>query len=181
MNHEIITSFSEVELKPNCLLVIDIDETILQYEGWIDTLEKYIEISNSYDEAYDMNENDWKEYIRQKLPTYTDKEGFFNLIEKSNNLNLETFIVTARDLSIEQLTYDHLDYLNIPKIKVYFSAKNNKAHIIEAEMSNHIDEYDGAIFIDDNDVNLNNVKTHFGDKVKCYKFVIPNVKTTQIE
>lgn len=176
LTYPIITSFYEVKLEQNYLVVIDIDETIIMYEGmcskwWNAKMKHYLEEFNGdFDKADIATTIEWKTYILNKIPEHTDANGFFDLIGRTNQLNLELFIVTARDLEIEQLTYEHLRHLNIPNINVHFTAGSNKAHMIESVMSKKIENYDKIIFIDDNDVNLDDVSNYFGDKVICYKF-----------
>lgn len=179
MEHTKITSFFEISLTQNCLLVIDIDETIIMYDGichkwWKNKMDYYLEKQYSFDEADNQCVKDWKEFIKDKHPMYTDKEGFFDLIDRAKKLSVETFIVTARDIQLEKITHDHLQHLNIVDIDVYFSSGGNKAHVINNVINNvmlqQLENYDQIIFIDDHDFNLNDVKEHFGDKAMCYKF-----------
>ena len=172
-----IRSFFEVHLTRGCLLVLDIDETILKYDGickqwWKDRFAYHHAIHNNYDLADSLCLKDWKEYIKLTLPSHTDADGFFDLIKRANKLTCKVMIVTARDDQIKEITHEHLNYLNVTDIDVYFVAGGNKGLLIDRVISENSQNYDGINFVDDMDHNLHDVKNHFGDKVTCYKFEI---------
>lgn len=203
-----ITSFTSVKIDHNhCLLIFDIDETILQYpliteQWWKETFEYYYSQHKDYDLADQQCTEDWKAHIISELPSHTDREGFFHLLQKAKAFNCKIIFVTARDPSLEAVTYDHLDHVGIDyssgssrsgnsdspgdRIDVYFASDCNKAHIIDSVIKEYRDNnqdnkgYDSSessyrssiIFIDDREYNLIDVKDYFGDKVTCYKFLI---------
>lgn len=176
-NYKIIRSFDEIEIKSKCLLVFDMDETIVKYDGickkwWKELFVVNYSILGNYDEADNKCLTIWKDHIKNTLPVHTDKNGFFNILDKAKKLNCVTMIVTARDLELEELTHAHLSHLNIFGIDVYFSCGKNKSITIKNVMSNFLHDNNEIIFVDDMDNNLNDVKNCFGEKVKCYKFVI---------
>lgn len=172
-----IDTFKNLQLKQNSLLVLDIDETILTYSGicnqwWKDHFNKYYTKHNDYDRAEKESNADWKEYISTRYPLHTDKEGFFDLMERAKSLNCKTIFVTARDADLEQLTHKHLQYLGIDLVvslaDVYFTSGNNKGITIEKVIANNT--YNEIIFVDDKSFNLKDVKEYFKDMVVCYKF-----------
>lgn len=170
-----INSFFDVKLKHNYLLVLDIDETIIKYDGickkwWEDKYEYYFEIYKDHDLADQQCVIDWKEHIKTKLPSHTDEIGFLDLLQRAKQLNCEVIMVTARDEQIKEITFEHLQYLNITDIDVHFVAGGNKGLKIEDVTSKPIDDYDGFAFVDDMDYNHRDVKRHFRNKVICYKF-----------
>lgn len=174
MSFTTITSFTEVVLIKDSFLVFDIDETILKYEHisrtwWKEKFEHYYSITNDYDKSNDLSLNDWKDYIHLSLPTHTDEEGFFDLIERSKENGCKVVFVTARHKEIENITHLHLKHLGIDNRNVYFTGRENKGVMIESILNG---EHNNIIFIDDMDHNLIDVKEHFGNKVTCYKFVI---------
>ncbi len=175
-NYKTINSFFDVELKEDYLLVIDIDDTILAYEGmtrkwWKEKMDHYLEIHDTYEKADNACINNWKTHIENKNPCHTDKDGFFDLISRAKQLNLEYFIVTARDKDHEEITHEHLNYLGIIDVDVYFTSGEDKSQIIHTVMSKPLECYKKIVFIDDLRENLDDVKDYFGDEnVVCYKF-----------
>lgn len=171
----LINSFYKVPIEPNSLIVIDIDETILKYDGicrrwWKERYDYHFCIYKNHDVADKMCENEWKNHIKVNFPSHTDREGFFDLIERAKKLNCKVILVTARDLQIKDITHEHLNYLDITGIEVYFSAGGNKAHVIENTIKENNEKYNDIIFIDDMDHNLRDVNEYFEDLVTCYKF-----------
>lgn len=170
-----IRTFRNVDLQYGSLLVLDIDETILKYSGiceqwWKEHFDTNYAKYGNYDDADNACVKDWQEHIKYEYPVHTDEDGFFDLIERANNLNCKVIIVTARDHGIKNITYEHLHHLGIRDIDVYFASGGNKGHMIDNVMGNEIHNYKYISFVDDKDYNLTDVKNHFGDKVICYKF-----------
>jgi predicted secreted acid phosphatase len=174
----VIFSFFDVEIKPNSLVVIDIDETLAKYEGinptwWNNTIETHFTIHNDYNMAQSNTYNMWKHHIHTSLPTHTDMDGFFNLVDRVEELSSDLIFVTARDdTHMRDITMQHLEHLGIVDKHVSFSSHTNKVPYIGEYIELNKKSYDKIIFIDDNDKNLNDVKTHFVDDVECYKFVM---------
>ncbi len=170
-----VQSFTQINISDNYLVVLDLDETIIKYEGickqwWKDKFEHYYKIHKDYDLVDSLSSRDWKEHMKITLPSHTDKNGFYDLIERSKNMNCKIIIVTARDEGIKDITYKHLKYLNVTNIDVYFVSGGNKAKLIDKVINDNSEKYDNIVFVDDMDFNLKDVKEHFGDKVLCYKF-----------
>lgn len=176
MNYQIIHSFNDVKLKNNYLLVFDMDETILYYEGicekwWTNKRKDNYELCFDHIKAETKTITEWENHIKDAIPNHTDADGFFNLLKQAKIFQNEVIIVTARNLEIKDVTIQHLNYLNIFNIDVHFVAGGNKGSKINDVMNKKINEYDQIVFIDDMDHNLKNVKEYFGDKVICYKFI----------
>jgi hypothetical protein len=63
-----INSFSQIKIKPNSLVVLDIDDTILHFSTikkgwWTETFNKYYEIFENYDEAKKLAYHDWENLV----------------------------------------------------------------------------------------------------------------------
>lgn len=172
-----ITTFKSVQLPINkkCLLVFDIDETILKYEGiskqwWKDKFNTYYDIHKNYDIADNLCTTDWKKNIQEKIPEHTDKDEFFKLVDRVNKINTSIIIVTARDEQIKDITFEHLHHLGIINFDVYFSDSCNKGIKIEEIINKNNEYYDHVILIDDMDYNLIDTREHFGNSAILYKF-----------
>lgn len=176
MEYVKINSFEEVKLIEKSLLVIDIDDTILSYDGlgndwWKKTMKKYLKITNNDYELSDILSNiEWRNEVKEIEPNHTDSDGFFKMLENGKRMDLEMFVVTARDPIMETITYEHFEKAKIEGLTVYFSGGKNKAEKINEVMSKKVEEYNKIIFIDDNEKNLNDVKKFFKEKSICYKF-----------
>lgn len=175
MSINTISTFKNVVLKFKSLLILDIDETILRYSKicenwWKHRYNIHYKTYGNFSEADNACLLDWKAHIKSVYPVHNDKEGFFDLIDRAKNLKCKSIIVTARDNHIKQITYDHLNHLGINNINVYFTAGGNKAHLSDEIMKDEIHHYDEIVIVDDKEKNLLDVRNHFGEKVKCYKF-----------
>ena len=178
-----INKFDQVTIPKKSLVVLDIDETTLKYcdvepGWWKETFHYYYEIHNCHDTAEELCLDLWKEKIGSTLPAHTDEKGFFDLVRYCKDNECELIMVTARNDSLKGITHEHLNYLNIYDIEVYFACGGNKGHLIR-DIIGHVNithdiplhkPYDQIIFIDDLEQNLKDVKDTFGEGVDCYKF-----------
>lgn len=174
--HNMITSFKQVQLMNNSLVVLDIDETLLKYESidtkwWKNRFDHYYKIHTHNDKSHDYVLNEWIDYITSVDPLHTDKEGFLDLEKRLTDNNCRLVFVTARNKGLEQITHKHFIHLQIHNNEIYFTDGTNKAHMIEQIIQKHMTDYDKIIFVDDLERNLNDVRTHFNDNVICYKFI----------
>lgn len=179
-----INGFNQVDIPAKSLVVLDIDETTLKYcdmeHGWWQKkFRHYYSIHDCYNKAEELCLEHWKETIGSTLPTHTDKDGFFNLLNLCKEKDCEVIMVTARNDSLKGITHEHLTHLDIFDIEVYFASGRDKGLVIkdiidEVNIEHDIEHhkpYDKIIFIDDLEQNLRDVKNVFGDEVECYKFV----------
>lgn len=176
--YTIIKSFYQVELEEKCLLVLDIDETVLKYKDinrkwWDNKLAYYYNIYNDYRIADSHAFEDWKAYIHDNLPEHTDEDGIFDLIDRAEKLNCDIIFLTARSYYLDKITEAHLSHLGIHEQIVHYATGKNKGILLNEIIKNDYDHHKTIIFIDDMDKNLNAVKTEIDDKhVICLKFVI---------
>lgn len=171
----LISSFNEVDIKPNSLVIVDIDETTLKYDEvnelwWQRVFDSFYDIHKHYDKSYQLSYDYWYDFVAKNLPEHTDYDGFVNMVKRVNNNNSEIIFVTARNTDMKQITIDHLKHVNIDtdKYEIYFTSQGKKSPIIQ-ELFNKRDKTN-IIFVDDAPHNHEDVKLHFGDKVYCYKF-----------
>ena len=179
MNYKTISSFNEVSILPNTLVICDIDETILRYDlinrkWWKSRINNYIQQSYTYEMSDKMALNDWKLYINETKPIATDLSGFMNLMTLILSLNCKLLLLTARDIELRNITHQHLIYSGIdisPEI-IHFSYGQSKGDYLTHNINHIIDKYDKIIFIDDYIQNLESVYEKYGNKIDYYKFVM---------
>lgn len=170
-----ISTFTNIQLYENTLVILDIDETLLRYENidkkwWKDRFNYYYNIHNHSEKSDECTINDWLDFIKTSNPTHTDKEGFVDLEKRIDDLNCKLIFVTARNKELEAITHTHFDHLEIKNKEIYFTSGENKAHTIENVINKYLRKHEHVIFVDDLDTNLNDVNQHFENKIKCFKF-----------
>ncbi len=161
-----INSFIEVQIKEKALIVLDIDDTILGFDGiddkwWIDRINYYMGKSYDYKTADSMALTDWINFIKVNKPKLLDKINFLEFIKKSRDLNCEIVLLTARKKCYEEMTLQHVKDLDIDidSDKIYFN--ENKGLELKSILNNRYPDFNKVIFIDDNIKNISNVKSFF--------------------
>ncbi len=179
MNYKTITSFNQVSILPNTLVICDIDETILRYESinskwWKNRINNYVQQSYSYEMSDKMALNDWKLYINETKPVATDLSGFMQLMSLILSLNSKLILLTARDIELKNITHQHLIHsgINISPETMHFSYGQSKGEYLSRHINHIIDKYDKIIFIDDYEHNLDSVYKKYGNQIEYYKFVM---------
>jgi hypothetical protein len=175
MNLVNINSFNEIIIKPNSLIICDIDETILKFDNinpkwWKDTFDYYYSISKDYDFSDAKTLESWTEYIKKNNPIPIDYQGLINFFNKINKNNCELIFITARINELVDLTKHHFNCININNInyKTYHIGDTPKGEFIKSNIQ--INNYEHTIFIDDLITNLENVYDNFSNKIILYKF-----------
>jgi hypothetical protein len=158
-------TFSTIKehMLPNTLIVLDFDETIMQFNNfdnifdfWSDNFNKFYEESNDYDDADNKAYNLWLSLTQHNNDySCTDYDGLNNLLHEITKSNNKIVIVTARDKNMDEFTRAQLDKLKINIPDIYYSS--NKSDVI-------MDICDGdatirnIVFVDDLYTNLDDVK-----------------------
>jgi len=186
MNVYNISSFDQINIPDNSLILCDIDETVLKYkthsdlslypteyinsDWWKYKFEYYYDLHLNYDLAECQSYSDWINIINNTHPECTDYIGFGNLLTKLKETNSSIKFITARKSDIEEITINHLNKINNEKFEIIFCDNTPKGEIIKSD--NHIFEgINHIIFIDDLINNIENVYSHFGDKITYYQFI----------
>ena len=179
MFYKSITSFNQVSILPNTLVICDIDETILRYDSinsqwWNNRKNNYMQQSYSYEMSDKMALNDWKLYINETKPVATDLNGIMQLITLILSLNSQLILLTARENELKNITHQHLLYsgIDISSDIIHFSYGQSKGEYISRYINHMFDKYDKIIFIDDYIVNLESVYKKYGNQIDYYKFVM---------
>lgn len=168
-----IHKFSEIEVRPNTLILCDIDDTILHHpainHSWIAVIHRFFSAKCDYDDskAYSKT-NRYLNTVYEEIPMrHTDKEGFFEMVDKA----AEFAFVTARDESAKIFTYENLRCIGVDpdKYPVHFCGGSNKGDHIQQNFD--LSKYEHVIFIDDQSHNLENVfLLVFHPGLEVYKF-----------
>ena len=173
-----IHKFSEIDIKPNTLVLCDIDDTLLHHpainNSWISLINTFFYVKHESISDVDNKTNavhEINKYIDEVFNTipmrHTDRDGFFDMVEKTH----EFAFVTARTSTAKDFTYSNLRSLGIdPDVyKVHFCGYEPKGQYIKRHFD--LTKYENVVFIDDQTRNLENVLliiTHIG--LKLYKF-----------
>ena len=110
-----ITDYKEINLKNGALLIFDIDETIMKFDGisakwWKTRFEHHYKIMKDYDNADQTTLKEWIEHVHINRAQLIDKESFFDIIHKSHHdYNCEIIFITARPKDLKNITEKHFN------------------------------------------------------------------------
>lgn len=173
-----ICKFSEIDVKPNTLILCDIDDTLLHHpainNSWIMLIHNFFYIQSMktfgvHDKhlAYSAAERYIEEVLIEIPIRHTDREGFFAMLEKATDFAF----VTARSPEAKNFTYSNLKSIDVPykKYPIHFCGYIAKGEYIN--MYFDLSKYDHIVFIDDQERNLLNVGTiACHSNIELYKF-----------
>jgi len=163
-----IQNYDEIFIQPNTLVIMDLDETIIQFKG----------IYETWWEDYKRNNSDlfvyrqWIKHISSTLPDLLDKNEFLRLMNRINKTNSKMIILTARNMKLCELTLQQLSYcdIHLPLEDIYFSDKKGKTtHSLKRRYS-----YSNIVFVDDKKKNIDDVKM-WNPEVNCYHIRHKNI------
>ena len=177
----IITSFAQIDLTNKSLIVVDIDETVLQYpsigEKWWKNKKEFYKTKYDHETANNFAYEDWLKYIEITEPLHTDYIGLEHLFTKVYNTNSDIIFLTARHKNIDYITKNHMEQIGIKNIPIYYTGGKSKGTHLNKIYSEKYNYHNNIIFIDDMEHNINSVKqinyttnTNSTVNVKCYKF-----------
>jgi hypothetical protein len=151
-----IKNYNEIEILPNSLVILDLDETIIRFpyiteKWWINTKKAYELIDEKTADARAYN--DWFYIINNYNPSLLDEYEFSQLLERIKNTNSTYIIITARNIQLKDITIKHLNNVCI-NADVYYSS--DKGVTINAIKNNYI--YNYIIFVDDNEKYIKQVE-----------------------
>jgi len=173
-----VDKFSDIPIKPNTLILCDIDNTLLHHPAvnneWVDMIQ-YLFLMHNYSTAGEYNTakaaDDANKYCNKLFETipmqHTDREGFFAMVETATDFAF----VTARQEFARQFTYDNLRGLGVDPSghAVHFSSNMPKGEYILANFN--LSKYTYVVFIDDQAGNLQNVlSTVNHEGLELYQF-----------
>lgn len=164
----IINKFNQINIIPNSLVMIDIDDTLIKFDGidhkwWENKFNKYFKMTKNNDLADFLAHNDWIKIVSSIEPELVDDQ-IYNFIETLNKNNCHIVILTARNDKLKDLTIKHLQQVNLSFDNVHFNnQKGDHLYNIAHQYYHHLDN---IIVIDDMVPNLEDIK----NKLKDTKF-----------
>jgi hypothetical protein len=180
-----ITSFFQVDIVDKTLVVLDIDETVLQFpeiheNWWSDRRRHYENIFGSDFKGVDkMAYVEWLEHVKTTKPHHTDKDGLVDLFDRIKQTNSHVIFLTARHNHSEELTKNHLEHLGIENIPIYFTCNNSKGEHLNKIINESYSHVENVVFVDDMNHNIHDVCETLQDNVKCFKFVTTTVNQNE--
>ena len=153
-----IQNYDEIQVLPNSLIFIDLDETILHFpyidKSWWEKTKKLYNLINDTT-SEDRTYRDWESIIYDYNPTALDKKQFTKFLERVHNTGSKISIITARNNKLESITRKHLRDCNIDISDIHFS--NKKGYTINYIKTTT--RHNGPIiFIDDLISNIDDVQ-----------------------
>lgn len=105
-----VSTFDKIPITKRSLVLCDLDDTLLDY-GVI--VEKYWK-----EKIVDPDYMIWGNMIRNVIPLLTDT-GFYNFLERVKESESEIHFVTHRNISLEEITKEHLNYHGLSHIRTH--------------------------------------------------------------
>jgi len=169
----ILASWNDLlPLKPNSLLVLDIDETFLCFpsitEQWWNELLRSLLSQYGHDTAQRLAREEWTRVVNSEPPVQTDTEGFQTLNQAIRDTNSTLIFLTARLESFAPLTRKHLAQCGVSAdVEVHYStAKGETLRQIAARHPHS----SNVICVDDKLSNLFDVLYH-NPRAMVYQWV----------
>lgn len=175
-----VVTFAHVEVVPNTLVLLDIDETILFYDGidedwWSERIDYHATSSQCGKEtAMLLSIDDWFRHISCHRPRHTDRAGLDALLRSIEDTHSHLLFITARDPKYKPITIDHLRRLGLQRVedRVHYLGGCPKGDYIQTNLDTS--SYARVVFIDDLTKNIASVTgalTRDG-KLRAYQFVM---------
>lgn len=160
-----ITTFSEIKLIKNSLIVLDIDDTIIKSnlkntQWWNSTYIKYMNSPHNFDDTL----IDWMK--RENICGIPFIEciidiNIYNFLEKLNQLNCKLILLTARSYRVIEMTKAQLHYIKFPDVPIYCGV--DKGDILFNVVNENYYDVNDIIVVDDIDENLLAIQSTLSD------------------
>jgi hypothetical protein len=171
-----VSSFSEIEIVPNSLVILDIDETVLTFpqitkHWWKETVDYYYEITTDKHLSEKYTLDDWRHIAFSTDPIRLDSENQLKFIEKIYQNNCELIFLTARNEDLSSITYKHLRHINIDNRHLVYFDENKGEKFYEIVSTLH-QNCENITFVDDLIINLDKIMI----AVNKYDLAAKNIK-----
>ncbi len=171
-----INSFDQIEIIPNSLVVFDIDDTLIKFDGidlkwWKNKVKRYMVRTRDEKLAESMANADLIKIMNTCDPELVDDQ-VHNFITRLTESNCQIILLTARDENLRELTCRHLESVNLNFDQIYFN--ENKGDELKKIVRENYPNISTIIMIDDMLSNLEDVKEKFTDSQ--YDFKLYNIK-----
>ena len=165
-----LTNLLDLEIgTQKTLILCDIDDVILYFPKihrtwWKDTFDELYAIYKDYDKVEKLQYDMWCDIIHNNYCLHTvDSYNLKNMLYKTKS---EIEFVTARDISLKEITETHLSSWSDKK--VHYVGNNCKGEYIKEHIMPYRKEYNKIIFIDDLLQNVEDVQRICN--IDCYHF-----------
>lgn len=151
-----IRNFNQINIIPNSLVVLDVDETLIRYDGidyrwWKSKFNRFYKETNNCELAEFLSNEEWIRIISNCNPELVD-ENIHNFIELLRQNNCHIILLTARSNNLRELTENHLNTVNLSFEHIYFNSEKGDA--LRNIISNDYPEITNVIVVDDMIQNL---------------------------
>lgn len=163
----LISAYSAIRLLPRCLVVFDIDDTVLHFpshnRAWWKASKQDYQMSYNLDEkaAEQQTLYDWRAAVSALDAQPIDKDGFLTFYQQAIDNQCELIFLTARDFSMKEATYKHMrtSLFDVHDGQIYFSEHKGPAlrNILNTQFPHH----QHVIFVDDYEKNHQSVLETF--------------------
>jgi Protein of unknown function (DUF2608) len=173
-----ISSFEDVVIIQNSLIVIDIDDTLIKYSQfnqtwWINKIQHYHTLTKKYELAEHLANEEWNKHIETCEPEIVDKY-IHDFIDMAKSKDCHIVLLTARNDIIRELTKKHLLEVNLYFEHIYFN-KDKGAELVKIVETDYAGIYKNIIVIDDMEKNLLNIR----NKMNLSKYELHLYKITR--
>jgi hypothetical protein len=170
-----INKFEQVNCIPNSLVVIDIDDTLIKYDGidfawWKNKFNKYYSVTQNYDLSDNLANQDWINLIANSNPELVD-DCVHHFIDSAKINQCHIILLTARNNTITDLTHEHLNKVDLYFEHIYFNENKGDelVKIVNSDYANCTD----IIVIDDKEANLIDIQNKIdSNKYKLHLYMI---------
>ena len=170
-----ISKFEQVILIPNSLVVIDIDDTLIKYDGidfdwWKNKVNQYYSLTKNTDLSDNLANQDWINLIANSNPELVD-DCVHHFIELAKSNQCDIILLTARNNAITDLTHEHLNKVDLYFEHIYFN-EHKGDELVSIVQNNYID-CTNIIVIDDKEANLIDIQNKIDlTKYKLHLYMI---------
>lgn len=173
-----ITRFEQITIIPSSLVVFDIDETLLKFDGvdqkwWRNKFNKYYTLTKNYELADSMSHNDWIKIVKIAEPELVDNK-IHNFIDLLYENDCKIILLTARNQILKETTNEHIKKLNlnVNKDNIYFNS--NKGEELLKIITESYSEIKNIIVVDDLEENLIDIQKKMENTV--YNLLLYKIK-----
>lgn len=164
-----VFEYSEIKIIEKSLIVFDIDDTIMHFEGidnkwWDKRYQEYLaKHDNDHKKAKSLAIKDWVHHVTENNPKLINEDNLREFINMANEKDCKIIFLTARDHSLRDITENHFQICDLNEFieDIYFS--ENKGLTLKEIINNQFNNIKNIIFVDDLERNLLSVEKEIAD------------------
>jgi hypothetical protein len=156
-----ITRFNQIEIIPSSLIVFDIDETLIKFDGidtrwWKSKFNKYYKQTQNYDLSEYLSHQEWIKIVSLCKPDLVD-ENIHSFVEEAKTKNCHIILLTARTNNLKDLTIQHIKDAGFSFEHIYFD--NEKGNALSKIINDSYANVKNIIVVDDLKQNLDDINS----------------------